>query len=269
MNTASIRSQENPLWRLSKNFQYAADKLIPDSFVFCLILTFIVFILSLIFTSSGPLQMVSYWFDGFWTQATFAFQMTLMVVTCATTAKSRQVAKAMDTLARMVRTPSAAMILLMLFGFFSSFLNWAFCTIVTPILAMRLAKNIKGLHFPMMVAAGYTTMVLGQCLGPSASVYALLATKGHFMEAKLGIMTQAVTTYNPMNVILWTILAVSIVILSVFTRPPKDEVIEFTNVLDEIPPDVKDPRESIADMLNGSRICMWLIGLAGIVVIIY
>ena len=268
-NTVTAQSRGNPLWRLSKKFQYAADKLIPDSFVFCLILTFIVFILALFLTSSTPLQMVNYWYDGFWSQATFAFQMTLMVVTCATTAKSRQVAKAMDSLAKLVRTPSAAMILLMMFGFVSSFLNWAFCTIVTPILAMRLAKNIKGLHFPMMVAAGYTTMVLGQCLGPSASVYALLATTGHFLEGKLGIMTQATTTYNPMNVVLWTILAVSIVILSVYTRPPKEEVVEFTNVLDEIPPEAKEPADTIADKLNGSRLCMWLIGLGGVVAIVY
>ena len=39
-----------PLWRLSKKFQYAADRIIPDSLVFCLILTFLVFVLALIFT---------------------------------------------------------------------------------------------------------------------------------------------------------------------------------------------------------------------------
>jgi short-chain fatty acids transporter len=267
MSDANTMSRGNPLWRLSKNFQYAADRLIPDSFVFCLILTFLVFVLGIAFTGTNPLKMVNFWFDGFWTQATFAFQMTLMVVTCATTAKSRQVARAMDTLARMVRSPGAAMVLLMVFGYVSSFLNWAFCTIVTPILAMRLAKNIKGLHFPMMVAAGYSTMVLGQCLGPSASVYALLATKGHFLEDKIGVMTQAVTTYNPMNVVLWVILAVITIILSVYTRPPKEEVVEFSNVLDEIPEDVAEAKDSLADKLNGSKICMWTIGVAGLVVI--
>lgn len=44
------------LWRLSKKFQFAADKLIPDSFVFCLILTFIVFVLGIIFTKTGPVK---------------------------------------------------------------------------------------------------------------------------------------------------------------------------------------------------------------------
>jgi short-chain fatty acids transporter len=266
---AQAKARGNPLWRLSKRFQYAADRLIPDSFVFCLILTFLVFILSMIFTKTSPLKMIRFWYNGFWTQATFAFQMTLMVVTCATTAKSRQVAKAMDALARIVKTPTGAMILLMLFGYVSSFLNWAFCTIVTPILAMRLAKNIKGLHFPMMVAAGYSTMVLGQCLGPSASVYALLATPGHFLEAKLGIMTQAVTTYNPPNVVIWVVLAAVTIILSIFTRPPKEEVVEFNNVLDEIPEEVKEVADSPAAKMNGSRIMMWLIALGGLVAIVY
>ena len=33
----------NFLWRFSQKFQFAADKIIPESMVFCLILTFIVF----------------------------------------------------------------------------------------------------------------------------------------------------------------------------------------------------------------------------------
>jgi short-chain fatty acids transporter len=266
---AQTKAQGNPLWRLSKKFQYAADKLIPDSFVFCLILTFLVFVLGMIFTKTTALKMIRFWYNGFWTQATFAFQMTLMVATCATTAKSRQVARAMDALAKVVKTPTGAMILLMVFGYVSSFLNWAFCTIVTPILGMRLAKNIKGLHFPMMVAAGYSTMVLGQCLGPSASVYALLATKGHFLEGKLGIMTQAVTTYNPPNVVIWVVLAAVTVIVSVLTLPPKEEVVEFTNVLDEIPDEKPMPKDSPADKMNGSRVIMWLVALGGLVAIIY
>jgi len=97
----------------------------------------------------------------------------------------------------------------------SSFLNWAFGTIVTPILAMELTKNIKRLHFPMLVAAGYSTMCLGQCLGPSASVYALLAGSDHFLVDKIGVLTQNVTTYNSMNVIIWFIVALGTIILTI------------------------------------------------------
>ncbi len=266
---AAPQKKGSLLWQLSKKFQFAADQLIPDSLVFCLILTFIVFLLALAMTDSGPLDLVSFWYSGLWTQNSFAFLMGIMVVTCATTAKAPQVRRAMTKLARIVRTPTSAMILLMLFGFVSSFLNWAFCTIITPILAMILAKNIKGLHFPMMIAAGYTCMIFGQCLGPTASVYALLATEGHFMQDKLGVLTQDVTVYNPVNVIIWIIMAICLMAISIFTRPPEHEIVEFTATIDdaEINYDVEE-RITIADKMNGGKIFMYLIGLAGVVVVI-
>lgn len=267
---ANALPKGTPLWRLSKKFQFAADQIIPDSFVFCLILTFIVFIVSLILTDAGPINLVRYWWDGLSTQNSFAFQMSLMVIVCATCAKAPQVKRIMVAMSRLVRTPTAAMILLMAFGYVSSFVNWAFCTIVTPILAMQLAKNIKGLHFPMMIAAGYSCMILGQCLGPSASLYALLATPGHFLEAKMGVLTQDITVYNPMNVTLFVILAVAFVLLAIFTRPPKHELVEFNSILDdaEISYEVKE-KVTLADKMNASRIFMWLIGLAGIIAIVY
>lgn len=270
MENTEVKYKGTPLWRLSKKFQFAADKLIPDSFVFCLILTFIVFVLGIIFTGTSPVQMVIHWYNGLWTQMTFAFQMAFMVITCAVCAKSRQVKKVLKVIAGIPKTPIGAMILLMGFGYVSSFVNWAFCTVVTPILAMQLSKQIKGLHFPMMIAAGYSTMILGQCLGPSASVYALLATKGHFLENEIGILTQADTVYNPVNVALFAILAIFTVLLSIFTVPPKDEIVEFKTALDDND-DIEDeePKDTIADKLNGSKIIMYLIGIAGILVLGY
>jgi len=269
-NTTKALPKGTPLWRLSKMFQFAADRLIPDSFVFCLILTFIVFVVALILTGTSPLKLVNYWADGLWTQSTFAFQMSLMVITCGTCAKAPQVKRLMIALAKLVRTPTAAMILLMLFGYVSSFINWAFCVIVTPILAMQLSKNIRGLHFPMMIASGYACMILGQCLCPSASLYALLATPGHFMEDKLGVISQDITTYSTLNITLWITLAIIFVLVAVFTRPPQHELVEFDTILDDEEVSFGlESRDTPADKMNGSRICMWLIGVAGLVVIVY
>lgn len=253
------------LWRLSKKFQFAADKLIPDSFVFCLILTFIVFVFGMIFTRNNPINMIMYWYNGLWTQITFAFQMAFMVVTCAVAAKSKQIRKLLKLIASIPKTPMSAMILLMLFGYISSFVNWAFCTVVTPILAMQLSKQIRGLHFPMMIASGYSTMILGQCLGPSASVFALLATEGHSLESKIGILTQADTVYNPVNITIFSIIAIFTIILSILTVPPKEEIVEFKTALDdeEFKEDVLE--NTIADKMNGSKIIMYIIGLAGII----
>lgn len=257
------------LWRFSKKFNFAAENTIPDPLVFCLILTILVFAAGVIFTDYGVMGMLTSWYNGIWSQIAFAFQMSFMVVTCAVTARSKQVKSGLKKFAKLVSTPTAAVILLMAFGYASSFLNWAFCTIVTPILAMQLTKHVKGLHFPMLIAAGYSTMCLGQCLGPSASVYALLAGKDHFLVDKIGVLTQSVTTYNPMNVIVWIILAVGTIILTLKTMPPKSEVVEYQAADDDDEVEIEEPKNTFADKMNGSRVIMTLIGIAGLVNIVF
>ncbi len=266
--TLNTLDRGTPLWRLSKKFQYAADRIIPDSLVFCLILTFVVFIGSLIFTDSNIIELCTYWFEGLWTQNSFAFQMGIMVVTCATCAQAPQVKRVMNKLAAKAHTPAVAMIMLVVFGMVTSFINWAFCTVVGAIFAMYLAKNVKGMHFPLMLAVIYTCMVFGQCLGPTASVYALLATEGHFMVDTLGVLSQDITVYNPHNVIIWSIFALILLIIALTTKPPKSEVVELKTQLDDedVNYDV-ETRETPADKMNGSRIIMYTIGVAGIVVI--
>lgn len=116
------------LWRFSQKFQFAADKIIPESMVFCLILTFIVFIAALIFTGTGPVKLAMQWYDGMWTQLAFSMQMSLMVIVCAATANSKHVVHAMNCLASHINSPAVAMCVLMIWGYAASFINWAFCT---------------------------------------------------------------------------------------------------------------------------------------------
>ena len=221
-------SQGTLLWRISKKFNFAAEKIIPDSFVFCVILMLAVFVLSLLLCGKSPLDLLIAWWNGLSSQFTLAFQMGLMVIVTSTCARSPQAAKLLNKIASLVNTRTAALIVLMIFGYVTSMLNWAFCTIVTPILAMHLAKRIKGLHFPMMVAGGYSCMILGQCLGPSATLYSNLATEGSSYAEIVGqSMSVAETCYNPMNIILWVVLAVVFILLVLFTRPGEHELVEL------------------------------------------
>ncbi len=268
--TMNKQDRGNIFWRISKKFQFAADRLIPDAFVFCVILSLIVFICGWLLTKSTFMNMVTYWYDGFWTQSEFAFQMTIMVVVCAAFAKAPVIRRFLDKLALLGRTPRGCMVVLMIFGYVASFINWAFCTVVTPILAMRMAKKVKGLHFPMMIAAGYTCMIFGQCMGPSASVYALVAGKGHFMEDLIGVLPQNLTTYNPMNVVLWFILAIIITIVSILTTPPASEIIEFHGEIADEDLVVEEPDEMTpAEKMNGSRILMYIVAAIGLIYVFW
>lgn len=258
-------------WKFAKKFQFAAEQIIPDSFVFCIILTLIVYVLGLILTHTGPLQLIVHWYNGLWTMISFAFQMSFMVVVCGAAARAPQVKKFLTWLAKLPKSPSAAMVLLLVFGLLTSVINWAFSLIITPILAMQLSKNVKGLHFPLMIASGYAVMCLGQSLCPAASVYALLATKGHFMEKTLGIMTQNVTTFNPVNVITWVILSVfTIIVIGFLTKPSPDEIVEYHGKAEDQTIVTEEQEEkTVAEAMNGSKLLMILIGIAGIISIVY
>lgn len=262
------------LWRISKKFNFAAEKVIPDSFVFCVILMLVVFVLSL-FIGKGPLELLTAWWNGLSSQFTLAFQMGLMVIVCATCARSPQVAKLLSGIAKLVNSKTAALIVLMLFGYVTSMLNWAFCTIVTPILAMHLAKRIKGLHFPMMVAGGYSCMILGQCLGPSATLYSNLATEGSSYSQIVGeTMSVADTCYNPMNIILWVVLAVVFILLVLFTRPGENELVELGSIATEAdvePASYKSTKkpENAAEHMNAFKPFMWITGAFILIYIVY
>lgn len=99
-SNATARSKGTPLWRASKKFSFAAEKIIPDSFVFCVILMLVVFVLSLCI-GKGPLELLTAWWDGLSSQFTLAFQMGLMVIVTSTCARSPQAARMLNKLAKL------------------------------------------------------------------------------------------------------------------------------------------------------------------------
>ncbi|MDR1686712.1 MAG: TIGR00366 family protein [Desulfovibrio sp.] len=257
------------LWKISKRFQFAADRIIPESFVFCIILTLIAFVLGLIVHGGNPMDLVTGWYNGLWSMIAFAFQMSFMVITCGAAAKAPAMSRGLARVASIPKSPAAAYTVLLLFGIASSFVNWAFCTILTPILAMYLSRSVKGLHFPLMVASGYSMMILGQCWGPSASVYALVASKGHFLESSIGILTQDITVYNSVNTILFFTTFLVILLVTIYTRPPEDELVVYDgDITSGSAAGEEDKDHTPAGMMNRSRVLMWIIGAAGIVLII-
>jgi short-chain fatty acids transporter len=176
------------LWKFSKRFQFAADRFIPTSFVFCVMLTFIVCILALVLTGIGALDLVKYWYDGLWSMLTFAFQMTIMVVITSAVAKAPVMERLLSKIAKAPKTPKQAYLVLIVVTCIAAYINWAFATILAPILSMYLSKNVKGCHFPFMVAVGYACMLLIQPICPSISVVALLASPDHFLVDKIGVI---------------------------------------------------------------------------------
>lgn len=256
------------LWNFSKRFQFAADKFIPASFVFCLILTFIVAALALFMTSSTPMNVVKYWYDGLWTMVSFAFKMTIMVVVCSAVAKAPAVEKLLSKIAQLPKTPSAAYVVLIVVTCIAGYINWAFATILAPIFSMYLSKNIKGCHFPYMVTVGYACMIMIQPICPSISVVALLASPDHFLVDKIGVIPVSDIVLNPVGLLTFAALFGATILVSIFLRPPKDEVIEFEGEIQSSNGNEVVANVTPADKMNNSRILMWILVLVGTTYII-
>jgi hypothetical protein len=47
------------------------ERWMPSPFIFAIFLTYIVFLAGVLVEGTGPIQMVQYWFDGFWVLLSF------------------------------------------------------------------------------------------------------------------------------------------------------------------------------------------------------
>lgn len=264
------------LWKITKRFQFAADQYIPDALVFTIVLTLLMFVLGLIFTGSGPMVLINGWYNGLWTQIGFAFQMSLMVLFTSSAAQSPQIERLLTKLSMIPKSRNSAILLIMVLGFITScFINWAFCLILVPIFSKQVCKVNKEIHYPSIIAAGYVTMNLGQTINPSESAYALLATEGHFLQDKIGVLTQNLTTYNPVNLTVFLTTAVVITLFAVLIKPSKEEIItlDFDNVESDIENKIhgsinmKNNKKTVADRLNENKVLLPIFGLVGLIII--
>jgi short-chain fatty acids transporter len=256
------------LWKFSKRFQFAADRVIPNSFVFSVILTFIVCVLALVFTSAGGLDVVKYWYDGLWSMMTFAFQMTIMVVITSAVAKAPVVERLLSRIARVPKTPRSAYLVLIVVTCIAAYINWAFATILAPILSMYLSKNVKKCHFPFMIAVGYACMIMIQPICPSISTVALLASPDHFLVDKIGVIPVSETAFNPLGLITVGILFLTTVLIAIFMTPDEKEVIEFSGEIHSLSKEVKTEIKTPADRMDNSRILMMILVLASLIYIV-
>src|SRR5699024_3405623 len=92
------------------------------------------------------------------------------------------------------------------------------------ILAKEMGKKMKGLHFPMVVAAAYGAEVVR---GPSSSIPLVVATPGHFLEEKIGLIPVTETLYSGWNIVLSLVILIALVLLYISMTPKKENIIEY------------------------------------------
>ncbi|HYP62308.1 MAG TPA: TIGR00366 family protein, partial [Acidocella sp.] len=99
----------SPLARVTSAFVYMFERLLPDPFVFAVLLTLLTAVLAFVFAPKNSLpDVLGGWYDGIFKIFPFAFQMVLILVTGYALTSSKPVSAALRWLASLPKTPREA-----------------------------------------------------------------------------------------------------------------------------------------------------------------
>ncbi len=213
------------LARITTIFVYLFERLLPDPFVFAILLSLITAALALTLAPHGtPPEVLAAWYAGIFKIFDFAFQMVLVLVTGYALSISRPVAKGLAALASLPRTPAQAIALAMVVSMLAVLLNWGFGLIVSALFARELAKRQR-LDFAWLVAAAYAGFLMFPP-GLSSSIALAEATHGSALNITEKVTGQIVplshTLLTAVNIV--PVLVLLLALPLIFTQlAPKPE----------------------------------------------
>lgn len=255
-------------------FTRIIQRFLPDAFVLVIFITAITFILGMTFVGQTPMQMLTYWGEGIWSLLAYTMQIALVLLTGFIFAHTKPVQKLLKKIASPIKKPSTAIMMAAVVGALGSLLSWAFGLIVGALIARELARNVKGVHYPLLVAAAYAGFVVWHG-GLSASALLTVATPGHFLEEQIGVIPVANTIYSTANIVLIIILVITIPIIMKMMIPSQEKIIEYKEnetaaTLEVEPKKVSSGRVGFAEMVENHRFgSLFLGGMLTIYAIYY
>lgn len=261
--------------KVTKFFTELMRRYLPDPFVFAIGLTILTMILAVLVQGQGIVALTTSWGKGFWTLLAFTTQMAVILAMGYVLATAPLTERFLDRIVMRVHDPRMAIIVATLVGGIGSYLNWGFGLVIGGIVARKLALSVKGVHYPLIIASAYSGFTL-YGLGLSASIPVLISTKGHPMEAQMGVIPLSETIFSPMMLVTSLVVLITLPLLNAWLHPkPGQPVTEIDRTLEEraqtaqakLPADAGDDH-TFASRLNNSRLLSGAIGLIGVVYVV-
>ena len=254
------------------------QRFLPDAFVFCIILTIVVFIAAMPVAGMNPIEVANAWGSGVWGLLAFSMQMALLLVLGSALANAPAIKKLIVKLAGVPKKPVGAVAFVTVISAICCFINWGFGLIIGALLAKEVAKKIKGLDYRLIIAAAYSGFVIWHA-GISGSIplgMTALNADG-VVDNTAGAVTEIVPTsqtiFSAWNLIM--VLAVVVVVAFVNAKmhpDPKDVVSIDPKLLEDAPDntEVKARKDQTpAEKLENSMVLSYIVVVIGAIYLIY
>ena len=116
--------------KLGKIFTDLFIKYMPSAYVFALLLTLFTGLMAFIWTDASFMNVLSGWYDGFWSLLAFGMQIILVIVTAASIAQSETVKKGINWIARYIKTPGQVYLFVLVSGALMALISFGMVVIV-------------------------------------------------------------------------------------------------------------------------------------------
>ena len=248
------------------------NRWLPDPFLFAIILTIVVFIAAMIGTWQNPIELVWAWAgkgttgDGMWGLLSFSMQMALVLVLGSALASAKICKKILASIAGMAKNKMSAILVVTMVSTICCWLNWGFGLIVGALLAKEVARRVRDLDYPLLIASAYSGFVIWHA-GLSGSIPLQMSGGKQFGDIFYSAELTH-TIFHPMNIVMCLVVLVGLPFLNYAMHPDKDHTITVDpNLLvDEKEKEYKI--ETPAEKIEHSKILWAIILVMGFVYIV-
>ena len=252
------------------------ERLLPDAFIFCVVLTIVAFVLAMVATGQGPLAMILHWGNGVWGLLAFSMQMALVLVLGNAFATSKPIKSFLKNIAKMAKTPLQAIMIVTFVSGIACWINWGFGLIVGALLAKELARNVKNVDYRLLIAAAYSGFVVWHN-GISGSIPLQVASDLEQLKTfSNGLITEAIpvsrTLFSPWNLAVVWIIILTLPFVNRAMHPEKDKVVAVNPKVLEEPEEVeyvKTKDTTIAEIQENSTLLSGFVVVMGVIYLGY
>lgn len=255
--------------KMTKFFVKMVQKYLPDPFLFAVLLTVVVFLMGMIVNKQSPMNMIKFWGEGFWKLLAFSMQMVLILVTGFVLASSPFFKSMLSSIAKGMKSPAQAVMVTTFVSIIAAWINWGFGLVIGALIAKEMAKSVKGTDYRLLIASGYIGFLVWHG-GLSGSVPLTIATAGHFLKDKMGVIPTSETLFAMINLVPLIILIITLPILTRMMAPSKEETFEIdAELLKNEEENISEKNDTPADKLENSMLISMIIGIMGMAYVIY
>jgi len=268
------------LLKFGEKFTDLFKKIMPDSFVFALILTLLTAFFSIIFLNASFINVIESWYKGFWNLLEFGMQITLIVVTGYSIALSSLIEDFLSKISEKIKSPIQVYMIVIVLGVLLSMISWGMVVIVA-VLARELALRIKGINYPFLIACTYLSFT-SWVTGLSSSIPLLMNTDNNFL-IKEGVLNEAISTSLTLGsnlnylIILIYLVIVPLIVFILIPRSCKNK--ELKDFIENSDKNNKlsiqneallfKSTNNLSDKLNHSKMLQFIICVMGVSYAVY